>query len=374
MSVKLVRRAVDEPDAAPALLEQHIAELGRQRQRQDEAISDARALLTEWPEAQVVRAPEMTVVSKPMPGVSTLGNEYDWAEADATFTAAVEDVIATVESCGAQVSGRPWRSWAIETAEQKTGSTTPGTPIWLVKVPVTAGRQAAASLPDDVELQTFEARDELSISIPGRSSMAKFGTALSRLLAHPLEDAVIDMSRLRQVLHADGVEITMAIDRLGPDDLEERFPYFTHRARTVLSLAIDQAATSSSPSVGTGHLLLGTIDEGANLALNILQAVGIDVARVRRNLTPCTDTDTDTEADGSDSTVSPQFSSAATRALELAVTEARSQGYEYIGCEHVLLGLIGEPDGTAGQVLRALGAELGSARRALTAAVAGHVK
>ncbi len=57
--------------------------------------------------------------------------------------------------------------------------------------------------------------------IPGKSSMAKFGTAISRLVTHPLDNAVVDMSRMRQVLHADGVETTMAIDRLDENDVVE---------------------------------------------------------------------------------------------------------------------------------------------------------
>jgi ATP-dependent Clp protease ATP-binding subunit ClpA len=57
----------------------------------------------------------------------------------------------------------------------------------------------------------------------------------------------------------------------------------------------------------------------------------------------------------------------------LAVTEATSLGHNYIGCEHRLLGLVAEPDGIAGQVLRALGADPRLVRRAVTAALAGYV-
>jgi ATP-dependent Clp protease ATP-binding subunit ClpC len=59
--------------------------------------------------------------------------------------------------------------------------------------------------------------------------------------------------------------------------------------------------------------------------------------------------------------------------VELTVTEAIALGHNYVGCEHLLLGLISEPDGTAGQVLRSLGAELRSTRRAVVAALAGYV-
>jgi ATP-dependent Clp protease ATP-binding subunit ClpC len=68
-----------------------------------------------------------------------------------------------------------------------------------------------------------------------------------------------------------------------------------------------------------------------------------------------------------------RFSGPAAGVLELTVTEATVLGHNYVGCEHLLLGLITEPDGTAGHVLRALGAEPRLMRRAVTAALAGYV-
>ncbi|SMD25260.1 MerR family transcriptional regulator [Kibdelosporangium aridum] len=214
MSVKLVRRALDEPDTAHALLRQHAADVQREREAQDEAISDAHELLSSWPQAHVRHVPEMTVVSKVVPGPSAGLNQYDWDQADAALYATVREVIETVESCGVVVSGTPWRAPAIETPEQKKQNLTAAGPHWLVKVPVATDDNALAALPGDIEVQTFEARTELSIRIPGKSSMAKYGTALSRLAAHPLDDAFIDFSRIRQVLHDDSVETTVAICKL----------------------------------------------------------------------------------------------------------------------------------------------------------------
>jgi ATP-dependent Clp protease ATP-binding subunit ClpC len=76
---------------------------------------------------------------------------------------------------------------------------------------------------------------------------------------------------------------------------------------------------------------------------------------------------------GSEEGAPTRFSSPAANALELTVTEATALGHNYIGCEHLLLGLIAEPDGAAGRVLRALGAEPRLARRAVAAALAGYV-
>lgn len=104
-------------------------------------------------------------------------------------------------------------SRAVESAEQRSRTLAGEGPRWLVKLPITVD-EGASSLPGDVEVQTFEARDELSIFMPGRSSMAKYATALSRLFTHPLDAAHVDVSRLRQVLHDDGVETAAAIRRL----------------------------------------------------------------------------------------------------------------------------------------------------------------
>ncbi|MEU0204928.1 MerR family transcriptional regulator [Streptomyces canus] len=214
MSVKLVGRALDEPEAALDLLRQHTREVQRQRQAQDEAIDDAREFFTSPPEVGLRRVEEMTVVSKPVPSPSAGGERFDWDAADAAVAATVEDLVKAVESSGVVVSGRPWRTVAAETPEQKSRTLAGEGPHWLVKLPVTADEGAPASLPRDVEVQTFEARDELSIFIPGKSSMAKYATALSRLFTHPLDAAYVDVSRMRQVLHDDGVETAAAIRRL----------------------------------------------------------------------------------------------------------------------------------------------------------------
>ncbi|MEU9576142.1 MerR family transcriptional regulator [Streptomyces chilikensis] len=219
MSVKLVRRALDEPDAAPALLQQHSAEVQRQRQAQDEAISDAREFLNSWPAVRLSHVPEMTVASKPVPGTWIGDSPHDWAEIDAAVTATVQNVVKTVESCGAVVSGTPWRAWAAEAPEQERQWRTAEGQRWLVKIPITADEKTVTALPGDIEVQLFEARDELSIFIPGKSSMAKYGTALSRLFTHPLDAAFIDVSRMRQLLHDDGVETTAAICKLDETDM-----------------------------------------------------------------------------------------------------------------------------------------------------------
>ncbi len=218
MSVKTVRLALDERDTAPGLLRQHSEEVQRQRRIQDEAISDARQFLESWPEARLRHVPETTVVSKLVaPPLSGL-DHYDWDEADAASSSAIRDLAKVAESCGAVVSGTPWRTWAIETPEQKRQGMTSDGPHWLVKIPVEADGKAVAALSGSVDVQAFEAREELAIFMPGKSSMAKFGTALTHLTTYPLEDAYVDLASMRQLLLDDGVETSVAIRKMEDED------------------------------------------------------------------------------------------------------------------------------------------------------------
>ncbi|MFI7693404.1 Clp protease N-terminal domain-containing protein [Nonomuraea sp. NPDC049655] len=185
------------------------------------------------------------------------------------------------------------------------------------------------------------------------------GVPVSAICQRALEQAVRRITAIRQT----------ALGELDAGDLAERLPRFTDRARTVVKLAIDRARADAAPAVGTGHLLAGMLAEGQNLALHVLRAVDLDPAQVQRDL----DRRPAVEEGGAGGNSAVHFSDAAAGALELTVTEATAMGHNYVGCEHLLLGLITEPDGTAGQVLRALGAESRLVRRAVTAALAGYV-
>lgn len=183
------------------------------------------------------------------------------------------------------------------------------------------------------------------------------GVPVSAICQRALEQAVRRITAIRQT----------ALSELSADDLDERLPAFTVRTRAVIKLAIDRAGASAN--VGTGHLLAGMVAEGGNLALHVLRALDIDPPQIQRDL----ERQTGAEEGGAEYDSSVHFSTAAAGALELAVTEATALGHNYVGCEHLLLGLVTEPDGTAGQVLRAHGAEPRLTRRAVTAALAGYV-
>ncbi|PJE99518.1 hypothetical protein CUT44_03085 [Streptomyces carminius] len=218
MSVELVRRALAEPDTALALLREHRAQVRRRRQAQDEALEDALRFFGTRPEVTLRRAPGARVVTKPVPDGAAGDGQYDWEAVETAVAAAVREVTGAVAACGAAVAGVPWRTWDAGTLKwEGQGVTAEGT-HWLVHVPVAAEGETAealrGALPGDAEVRDFEARDELSIFLPGRSSMAKYGTALSRLLAHPLDGAYPDLAGMRQLLHEDGVETAVPISRL----------------------------------------------------------------------------------------------------------------------------------------------------------------
>lgn len=185
------------------------------------------------------------------------------------------------------------------------------------------------------------------------------GIPISAICQRALEQAVRRVTAIRET----------ALGDLDTDDLTHRLPHFTPRTRAALTLAINQARTDGTGNVGTAHLLGGLLTEGNNLALHVLRALDIEPDQLTHTLTRQPPTDPGTEPDAT----TQHFTSAAANALELAVTEATALGHNYIGCEHLLLGLISETDGAGGQVLRAAGAELRLTRRAVVAALAGYV-
>ena len=176
------------------------------------------------------------------------------------------------------------------------------------------------------------------------------GVPVSAVCQRALEQAVRRMTAIRAAVLGD----------VDADSLAARLPNFTRRAVTALSLAAGDAA--AGPNVTTGHLLRGVIAEGANLALRILATMEIDPAGLAAAPVPA-------EPGGGDGL---RFSTAAGNALDLAVSEATAMGHNYVGCEHLLIGLAGEPDGGAGRALREAGAQPKAVRQAVTAALAGY--
>lgn len=180
---------------------------------------------------------------------------------------------------------------------------------------------------------------------------------VSAICQRALEQSVRRLTAIRATVLGD----------LAAEDPTAQLSQFTERARSSIKLAIDQARAAGADRVGTEHLLHGMLAEGTNLALQVLRAEEIDPAHVRRVLANAT-----TEPPAPDTPPASRFSDPAANALELTVTEALALGHNYVGCEHLLLGLLAEPDGTGGTVLRELGVELRATRQAVTAALSGY--
>ncbi|HDO35304.1 MAG TPA: ATP-dependent Clp protease ATP-binding subunit, partial [Nitrospirae bacterium] len=136
------------------------------------------------------------------------------------------------------------------------------------------------------------------------------------------------------------------------------FEKFTERGRKVIIYAKEEAERRQNDYLGTEHLLLGLVREQDGLPVVILKKMGIAIEEVRmeieRNLPAGTNLLTFGDI---------PFTPRAKKVLELAIEEARLLGHNYIGSEHLLLGLIREDEGIGGKILRNLGANLLGARQ-----------
>src|SRR6187399_501577 len=140
------------------------------------------------------------------------------------------------------------------------------------------------------------------------------------------------------------------------------FDRFTDRARKVMNLAKSEAQRLNHEYIGTEHILLGLVQEGSGVAANVLRNMGIDLKRIRAEIEKL--------VKGS-STMVPMgnlpFTPRAKKVLELSLEEASQLGHNYIGTEHLLLGLIKESEGIAARVLTNLGVKLEDVREFLGA-------
>ncbi|MDF7799201.1 ATP-dependent Clp protease ATP-binding subunit [Pontiellaceae bacterium B1224] len=132
---------------------------------------------------------------------------------------------------------------------------------------------------------------------------------------------------------------------------------FTPRAQQVLQLARKEADRFNHGYVGTEHILLGLIALGHGVAVNALQALGIDLASVRLEVEKAVGTGPETKTIGN-----IPFTPRAKKVLALSASEARGLGHSYVGTEHILLGLLREGEGIAARVLENLGVDLDETR------------
>ena len=143
------------------------------------------------------------------------------------------------------------------------------------------------------------------------------------------------------------------------------FERFTDRARRVVVLAQEEARLLNHNYIGTEHILLGLIHEGEGVAARALESMGISLESVRSQVV---------EIIGQGAQAPSghiPFTPRAKKVLELSLREALQLGHNYIGTEHILLGLIREGEGVAAQVLQKLGAELHKVRQTVIQLLSG---
>ena len=135
------------------------------------------------------------------------------------------------------------------------------------------------------------------------------------------------------------------------------FQRFTDRARRVVVLAQEEASGLGHNYIGTEHILLGLIHEGEGVAAKALKSLGVGLDPVRQQVEEIIGRGQEAPSGHI------PFTRRAKKVLELSLRESKQLGHNYIGTEHILLGLIREGDGVAAQVLVRLGADLNRVRQ-----------
>src|SRR5689334_1865553 len=137
----------------------------------------------------------------------------------------------------------------------------------------------------------------------------------------------------------------------------DMFERFTDRARKVMALANQEAQRFNHEYIGTEHILLGLVKEGSGVGANVLKNLDVDLRKVRLEVEKLVKSGPDMVTMGK----LPQ-TPRAKKVIEYAIEEARSLNHNYVGTEHLLLGLLREHDGVAAQVLMNLGLKLEEVR------------
>jgi ATP-dependent Clp protease ATP-binding subunit ClpC len=144
------------------------------------------------------------------------------------------------------------------------------------------------------------------------------------------------------------------------------FERFTDRARRVVVLAQEEARMLNHNSIGTEHILLGLLAEGQGVAAKALESLGIPLQDVRKQVKEII-------GEGRSAPMGHiPFTPRAKKVLELSLREALQLKHNYIGTEHVLLGLIRLGEGVGSQVLEKMGADVEAVRKAVVQLLSGY--
>jgi ATP-dependent Clp protease ATP-binding subunit ClpC len=215
-------------------------------------------------------------------------------------------------------------------------------------------------------------------------AVPKINVYLPDDLAAAVRDARIPVSAVCQQALADALqqvtaatEAARAFDEPSDEDMPLGGGRATPRLRTVVKLARASAREAGSERVGTEHLLLGVLDERENLAVRVIETLDVDLDDLRTELDALI---AQGEADGAGGggrskkvAQRPRLTPIAKDAFRHAVDESIRMGHNYIGCEHLLLGLVAEEEGLAGRVLRSMGVDKTVARRTTVSLLTGFM-
>lgn len=200
--------------------------------------------------------------------------------------------------------------------------------------------------------------------------MPKINVYLPDDLARAVRDAKLPVSAICQGALEQAVRTMTALQESDADQGSRRsgmLHRFTPRARAAVEGARALAAEHRHDKVGTEHVLRALLDDDGNLGVAVLRSLDVEPDELRAELEAAL------KAPRSRARTHPRFSPAAKAALALAAQEASRLGHSAIGCEHLLLGIAGEDEGAGGTVLRRMGVELRTTRRAVQSVIAGAV-
>ena len=136
------------------------------------------------------------------------------------------------------------------------------------------------------------------------------------------------------------------------------FDRFNDRAKRVLALSQDEAIRFNHNYIGTEHLLLGLVREGAGVAARVLDSLNVDLSKLRTEVERTIGRG-DTTQSPSEITLSPEMK----KVVQLAIDEARTLGHSHVGTEHLLLGIVYENDSGAARALASIGVSLDAVRQ-----------
>jgi ATP-dependent Clp protease ATP-binding subunit ClpC len=146
------------------------------------------------------------------------------------------------------------------------------------------------------------------------------------------------------------------------------FERFTDRARSVMTLAQEEARLLAHDHIGTEHLLLGLVRQGDGVGGQALLSLGVTLDAARSEVATMVGATPDAPNE------SPPFTPRAKKVLEYSLREALQLGHQYIGTEHILLGFTREGEGVGVQVLSHLGVEIGAVRQRVLGLMSGNVR